>query len=262
MTEVENNDVKSFSMSSTSFETFLRCISLLQDVCTDIDINDGFIRQRSNDRTTIFEIDLTTIIEDCSFPVLSIKDKLSLLKLFRGNDVQINLLEGQYFEFSDSFSKFRFNIPDTEYMDNRFMTLDELSSLFELHDDDIILSTNINNTVSNRIKVVKDVYNTNNILVQFSGGDNASVFSKSESGDQVATFLTDIIPEREMNSVSSIVSIPFTIDHDGDIVFEMFNSEGDVSINKFSTSIESVDIKMYTRSQLVNEDEEEEEDPF
>lgn len=258
----ENNELKTFSLSAEAFETFLRSISILQDVCTDIDINDGVIRQRSNDRTTIFEIDLTTIIEDCSLKLLTVKEKLSLLKLFRGNDVKINLLEGEYFEFYDDYSKFKFNIPPTEYVVNKFMDLDELNSLFEIYNDDIILSTNINNTVSNRIKVAKEVYNTNNIFVKFEG-ENAQIFSKSEAGDQSATFIKDILTEKELNAFSSIVSVPFTVDHDGDIVFEMFNSSENISINKFSTSIESVDIVLYSRSELINEDEDEDdEDPF
>lgn len=264
MTEVTNNEARNISLSASSFETFLRCISLLQDVCNDVDIHDGIIRQRSNDRSTIFEIDLTTIIEDCTFPMLQIKNKLPLLKLLRGNDVQINLVDGEYFEFSDDFSKFNFKIPVTEYIDNRFMNEDELNSLFQLFNDDIILSTNISTTVSNRIKVVKDVYNTNNIFVEFDG-NNASLFSKSDSNDQVATFINDIMTEREINASSPLVSIPFTIDHDGDIVLEMYNNEGNISINKFSTSIESVDITLYSRSELINEepdDENDEEDPF
>lgn len=249
----ETNETRNISLSSTSFETFLRCISLLQDVCNDIDINDGFIRQRSNDRSTIFEVDLTTIIEDFTFPLLQLKSKLPLLKLLRGNDVQINLVGNEYFEFTDNFSKFKFNIPDTDFIDNRFMNEDELGSLFQLYQDDIILSTNINTTVSNRIKVVKDVYNTNNIFVEFNN-DRAYIYSKTDSNDQYATFINDIITEREVNATSPLVSIPFTIDHDGDIVLEMYNHEGNVSINKFTTTIESVDITLYSRSELVEED--------
>lgn len=258
---MSENEVKSISMSSTSFETFLRCVSLMQDICTDIDIHQGFIRQRSNDLQTIFEIDLTTIIDDFTFPILQVKDKLSLLKLFRGNDVQLNLVENEYFELSDDFSKFVFRIPDAEYKDNVFMSDNELSSLFELFNDDIIMSTNINFTVSNRIKVVKDVYNINNIFVELNG-DNASIYAKTESGDQSATFLSEIITEKEMNALSPQTLIPFTIDHDGDIELNMYNYESDKSINKFSTSIESVDIVLYSRSQLLDLDESDEEDPF
>jgi hypothetical protein len=251
-----NDEVKNFSLSATSFETFIRCISLLHDICTDVDINEGFIRQRSNDRSTIFEIDLTTIIDDCSFPILQLKDKLPLLKLLRGNDVQINLKDGDYYEFMDDFSKFKFKIPVTEYIDNKFMDLEELNSMFQLNDDDIILTTNINYTVSNRIKVVKDVYNTNNIYIEFVG-DSASIYSKTESSDQSAVFIKDIPTEREINSISIPVSLPFTIDHDGDIMLEMFNYEDNISINKFSTNIESVDIVLYSRSELIDEEDDE-----
>lgn len=261
MAENMNNENRNISLSSTSYETFLRCLSLLQDVCNDIDIKNGFIRQRSTDRSTIFEIDLTTIIDDVSFPLLEIKNKLALLKSLRGNDVEINLVDGEYFEFSDDFSKFRFNIPDTEYIDNKFMDEEELNSLFQLFNDDIVLSTNISTTVSNRVKIVKDVYNTNNIFVEFNG-NNASIYSKSDSNDQMATFINDIITEQELHVTSPLVSIPFIIDHDGDIVLEMYNQEGNISINKFTTSIESVDIILYSRSELIDDDVDEDNEPF
>lgn len=253
-----NNEIKTFSLSSTAFESLIRCISLFQDICTDIDIKNGFIRQRSNDRSTIFEIDLTTIIDDCSFPILQLKDKLPLLKLLRGNDVDINLKENEYYEISDNESKFKFRIPETEYIDNKFMDIEELNSMFILQDTDVILTSNISLTVSNRIKVVKDVYNTNNIFVEFKG-DIASIYSKTESNDQSVVFIKDIQTEKELNALSIPVSLPFTIDHDNDILLEMFNYESNISINKFSTKIDSIDIILYSRSELIDSEEEDDD---
>ncbi len=259
-TEVQTNEPvnsqSEISMESTVFETFLRCVSLLQDICVDIDIQNGFIRQRSNDRSTIFEIDLTPIIGNCSFPILKIKDKMPLLKLLRGNKVQLNLINNEYFEFIDNVSKFKFNIPSTEYIDNKFMSLEELTSLFQLFEDDVILSTNISSIISNRIKVVKDVYNTNNIFVEFAG-DTASIFSKSDANDQYATFLNNITTERHLSVNSPLVSIPFTIDHDGDIKLEMYNHNDNISINKFKTNIDNINIVLYSRSELIENDDEE-----
>lgn len=242
-------------LTSEAFETFLRSISILQDVCTDADIQQGFLRQRTNDRSTIFEIDLSPIIEDMTFPLIKLKSKVSLLKLLRGSDVTIEINDDNLFTFYDQFSKFSFrNNPNTEYIDNRFMTEDELNNLFSLNDDDIILSADINQTLSNRIRVVKDVYNTNNIFVDLNG-ETASIYAKTDSNDQYATFVNEIMTEREMTGFSSLVLVPFTIDHDGDINMKMFNYDRNISINKFDTSIESVDITLYSRSEIVQEDE-------
>ena len=45
-------------MDAEEFNEFLRCLLNLKEICNDVDIREGKIRQRSNDLTSVFEMDL------------------------------------------------------------------------------------------------------------------------------------------------------------------------------------------------------------
>ena len=80
---------------SEDFNTFLRCLMNLKEICNDVDIRGGMIRQRTNDLTSVFEMDLTSLITDAAIPITNLKKKLDLLKTFAGQDVALETHEGE-----------------------------------------------------------------------------------------------------------------------------------------------------------------------
>jgi len=70
------------NLSMENYEQFLRCLSILKDVCNDADIRDGILRQRTNDSANVFEIDMIPIINTLDIPLVNLKQKLDLLKIF------------------------------------------------------------------------------------------------------------------------------------------------------------------------------------
>jgi len=243
------------NLDSEKFDEFMRCISVVKDHCNDADIRGGVLRQRANENTSVFEIDMTPLIEDVDLPISNLKEKIEILKMFSDQEVTITVYapegENGYFVFSDQYSSLKFGMPDLEYMDNKFMTEDELNAVFSMDEEDLILSAEISKFISDRMKIVSGGFNIQTVEVNIEG-EEASILAATQAGDQHASFMTGIITEKILQCNSHMVITPFIIDHDGDIVFKMYNTQPGVTSNRFSTTIASIDINMLTRSALVD----------
>jgi len=246
------------NLDSEKFDEFMRCISVVKDHCNDADIRGGVLRQRANENTSVFEIDMTPLIEDVDLPISNLKEKIEILKMFSDQEVTITVYapegENGYFVFSDQYSSLKFGMPDLEYMDNKFMTEDELNAVFSMDEEDLILSAEISKFISDRMKIVSGGFNIQTVEVNIEG-EEASILAATQAGDQHASFMTGIITEKILQCNSHMVITPFIIDHDGDIVFKMYNTQPGVTSNRFSTTIASIDINMLTRSALVDTEE-------
>jgi len=249
---------KSITMVEKSYEEFLKCLTNLRDICNDIDVREGMIRQRSNDLISVFELDLKILLEDSTFAISDLKTKLEILKTFSGQDeIVIDIVsEGNYINFSDQYSSVKFQLPTLEFLDNKFMTTEERDKIFVLNEEDMILECDLENIITDRIRVITAAFNTKAIQVSFDG-EEASISAITQGKDQSAKFLSGITTNIVLeNSSSNITTVPFIIEHDSDIEFKMFKDANQaLSLNKFSTNIGDVDINIYTRSSIVKEDE-------
>ena len=256
MTSALTTDVRRMvNLDSNQFDAFLRVMSLLKDVCNDADIRSGVLRQRSNSHTVIFEFDLTSVVSELNLPISPLKQKIDLFKIFTGNEVSIEESSTE-FKVSDSYSNITVINPILSYFDNKFMTDEELiASITDLDNDDLILKCDINKMISERFKTVSQVFNVNAIRVVFEG-ESCYITAKTQSGDQNAKIINGITLERPVNElVSALPVVPFIMDHDADIQFSMYNVRDNICMSKFTTTIGTVPVNVYTRSQLrdVNE---------
>jgi hypothetical protein len=144
-------------------------------------------------------------------------------------------------------------------MDNKYISDEELRRVIVTNPEDLIISTQITKTMSDRMRVITGSFHVNSIQVMFEG-DKASICASTQSKDNYANFVSDIVSNKELNHSANLVITPFIIDHDGDINFNMYDSGGDIVINNFSTSAGSININLYTRASMVeNETGESEE---
>ena len=240
----------SASLSSEKFDDLLRCLSLLKETCNDVDIREGVVRQRTNDNTTVFEIDLSPILDNLTIPMTALKQKLDLFKCFQGNDIEITTKEDN-FTISDQYSTIKIMYPTLEFMDNKFMSKEEINSIYTLDENDLILEVDISKTISDRMRSITQGFNVTTVQVLFEE-EKAAISAKTQSKDQYAKFLGDITTERVLNSSSNLVVIPFVVDHDNNIQLKMFNYKDNGCINEFRTSISNVDVTIYGRSALVS----------
>jgi len=250
------------SLGADKYEEFMRCLSVIKDYCNDSDIREGVIRQRTNDNTSVFEIDMTPLIEDVNLPISNLKEKLEILKMFNDQEVviSVHIPEGEngWFTFSDQYSSLKFDMPDLDYMDNKFMSSQELNSVFSLDEEDLVLSADISKFISDRMKIVSNGFNIQTVEVDIKG-EEAFILAATQAGDQHAKFMSGIVTDKILFCNSHMVITPFIIDHDGSIIFKLYNTQPGVASNKFSTSISSIDINMLTRSALIDTGESNEE---
>lgn len=251
------------NLDSTKFEELIRCLSLLKDLCNDIDLRNGIIRQKTNDSSAIFEIDLSSILtNNMSMAISHLKEKLDLIKTFVGQEVIIeNSGEGKdkATTFSDLYSSLKMLDPDYDFLDNKFIPDTEFERLTSLNENELMMNTSIIKTISDRIKVITQGFHVNNIQVIFEG-EKGLIAAITQSKDQFAKLMTNIDLEEDIKGIANIVSIPFIIDHDGDINFQMFRSSHDRALGKFSTTISDININIYTRSPIIEQTEELEDD--
>jgi hypothetical protein len=249
------------ALEAEQYNDFIRCLTNLKDVCNDVDIRNGFIRQRTNGNVSIFEIDISTIVQDASFAIIDLKQKLDLLKTFQGQDINIEIEESVpgsvgYFTFSDQFSSLRIVLPTPEFVDNKFMSEEELRSIFNSSDDDLIFEYDIPQLITERVSVITSSFNVKSIRVDFDG-DTARISSATQSKDQLATFASGLETNMEMEQSSAYITvIPFSIDHDSDIEFKMYKDPNqDVTLNNFSTQLGDIDINIFTRASIIRDED-------
>lgn len=248
MTEQRQLEVQ-VNLDVTKYDEFLRVLFILKDICNDVDIRNGFIRQRTNDNATVFEVDLTDIISEMSLPISELKNKLDIFKCFSGQEVSITTTEDSFI-ISDQYSVLKIKNPILEFMDNKFISPEELTRVINTNQEDLILSTQISKKISDRMRIISSSFHINSIQTIFNG-DNASISCSTQSKDNFAEFVKDIVSNKELNHSSNLVITPFIIDHDGDIAFEMYDSGNNTVINTFSTTVGSININLYTRASMV-----------
>ena len=70
------------NLDLTKFGELNRCLTIFKDLCNDVEIRNGFIRQKTNDGSVVFEIDLTSLLGDLNIRFSNLKEKLDLFKVF------------------------------------------------------------------------------------------------------------------------------------------------------------------------------------
>lgn len=241
------------NLDNTKFSDFLRVLSLLKDICNDCEIRGGILRQRSNDKANIFEMDLRPLISNADILISNLKQKLDLLRCFVGQEVKIEYND-QEVSFSDQFSVIKLVNPRLDFMDNKHISDDEFSRIFTLRDEDLLLDYEIQSTISERMKIIAQGFNIVSFQVLFEG-DFSSIIATTTSKDQSAKIVTGIPVNQTLNCFSNLVTTPFTIDHDQNMNLKMYNVQETVCVNKFAATIGNVNISIFSRSQLIEEKE-------
>ena len=250
--------VTTIEMDAEQYNEFLRCLINLREICNDIDIRDGIIRQRSNDLTAIFELNMSPLLNDVNLPISNLKKKLDLLKTFSGQNVEIEIFEGEsesesHFKISDSQSSIHFLFPSLEFLDNKYLTEEELNNIFNLEEDDLFFHTDLSSVITERINIITTNFNTQAIKVEFES-DTASITSATPSKDQVAKFKEGISTTIDFNGkyFSNLSTIPFSIEHDEDLIFKMYKDPSqNISLNNIKTQLGSVEISIFSRSTII-----------
>ena len=239
-------------LDSGKFSDMIRIISMFDGLCNDLIINEGIIRQRSNDKISVFDIDMRPILEEITLPLSNFKQKLELLKTFIGQEVTISANDTD-FTIADQHSSLKVKYPNPDFIDNKFITEKDLESVVDTSKENFILETSISKIISERIKTYAKTFNMWDLILVFEG-ETAKILIETEAKDQSALFLSGIPTNKQLEFYTDVSVIPFIIDHDSDISLNVFEGENEKTLNRFVTTCADVDIKIYCRS-LVKERE-------
>lgn len=248
------------TLKRDEFSKFLNSIKLIQDVCTDCDIQNGVIRQRTNDRHAIVEIDLSSVLDDSTLCFTLLKQKIALLKSFElddsarvgddEKDITIELNEKTY-KFIDVFSTLTFRIPIRKFLDNTFVSVEEVSNMFALREEDLVLSYNVSSYMCRRIKSITEGFNTDVVVWKMKGFD-ASLQTESSNKDNSSQLIKNISLNTEMDSMESkMISLPLCLDINSDVEINGYKiKDGKVLLCRFQMKYFDIPITIYAQSQL------------
>lgn len=250
-------------LTSDLYEEFFQCIANLRDICTDVVIKDGFIRQRTDDKNSIFEMDLNDLFgEPVTIPISYFKQKFDLFKVFTGQEVTVKIHEDEedpgssWYEIADSLSRIKFDFPGLEFLQNEFVTEEELAAIFTCGEDDLILETQIEKTITERIRTITTNFQAHFVKMDFVG-ELLSIGAIDPAKTNRVFFLENLAVEMNFDEphYANMTRIPFMINHDTAYTFQLYKQPDEMlTQNKITTSIGAVPIGIYCKSQLISED--------
>jgi hypothetical protein len=238
------------------FSNFLRSLALLTDICNDVQIQAGVLRQKSNYPANIFEMDLSPLIANADITISNFKQKLPMLKqLSQQGEVKIVTTDDNLC-FLGKRSTLKFDNPRIDYLDNKFMPDEEFRNLFTLSDEILIVQYAFEKDTCQLMKVTSKQLNIVSFQMLFQG-NTAEISATTTSKDQYSRIESGIPVKKPLQGYSNLVTTPFLIDHDDEILLRMYNIHDDIFINKFLMMVGKVHVNVYCRSQLLEEDQNE-----
>jgi hypothetical protein len=233
------------TLDRSSFQSLLDILSLIKDDHNDIDIRNGEMRQLSLNRVYIFEADLTTILGNNDLVLPMVKSKVSLLNVLSNDTIDL-LVEPNYYVFTDGISDLRFNKSSSDYLDNKYMSNQEMSQYFVLDDSLISFSIKIDKGMQNKIKVFSDNFNVDDLMININENSKAElqIMSFSNVGD--AKIVKDIHVNNITEKSRICISVkPFVLDYKNDVDMIVYRTTDENVIVKLSSSINNIPFQVY-----------------
>jgi hypothetical protein len=200
--------------------------------------------------------------EPVTIPISYFKQKFDLFKVFLGEEItfKIHQVENQgdsWYEISDSLSRIKFDFPSIDFMQNDFVDEQELDTIFTCSEDDLILETQMEKTITERIRTITTNFDSHFVRMNFSG-DNLSIGAIDPSKTNRVFFLENLTVEMNFDEphFANMTRVPFLINHDTAYKFQLYKQPDEmITQNKITTSIGAVPITIYCKSLLMSEDE-------
>jgi len=183
----------------------------------------------------------------------NVKSKVSMLKGLSRQKVKITSSDNNI-SFLGERSTLKFDNPRLDFLDNKFISSEDLAKIFTLREEDVVLEYSIDKETCKLMKVISSQFKIVSFQIFFEG-DTASIIATTTTKDQYSRIEHGIPIKAPMNGFSNVVAEPFLLDHDGDIILKMYNIQETVCVNKFKTLVGKITVVVYGRSQLVKKNE-------
>jgi len=239
------------SLDTNDYDSLLSMLSMIKDMCMDIDIHDGIIRQRSDNSYVMYEADLSDLIGKMTLPLLETKPKIDLMKMFLGSEEVIIEANEEQYSFKDDTLKISMIIPISQFVNNKFSSSDEAKQIFDFDNSQHLLSYTFSQKLCERMKIITNNFNIETFSIEFDG-ETASIKASPESKNQSALIVKDIDLDINISDkYANLTSLLFIPEHDGDLEYNMFINNG-ILTSKVSTSIKGINYNIYSRTRLMD----------
>lgn len=250
----------SITIKRDEFTKLLGSIKLVENCCTDCDAVGGKIRQKTNDRHCIVEINVSSVLQSNDLCLSLVKQKVQLLKTFELDDnvtvqdanIGIEFNDGDYV-FMDPLSKMVFRKPLKKFLDNTFITDEEFTSMIRLSEENLIFSHTISAYMAKRIKNICEGFNNETIQGDLENLE-ASLKIYTMNKENVATVIQGIALNKQMPKRSfKMIYLPFSMEINSDVVLSAYQVGADVLLCKFEEKFYGIPITIYTQVRLTDD---------
>ena len=196
------------------------------------------------------------MLGDSSFSIANIKGKIGTLKGLT-DQVTIEADEKKVVYF-DGVSSYNMPVADKNYLDNKFMSKQDLDNLIgnTLQEENLLINHKIEKKNLKRIRSAVKTFKTNGFKVIFENHSASIGLEEGYGGSKGTKSSVDIIKDipllqlttGHMNQTSSAYN---SFDYDGDIGWEMYRGDDKV-ISKNYGSIGELTTATYTRGEIKN----------
>ena len=245
------------TLNEKHWKSLCKTLQGISKQCNDAVINDGVIRQRSNDASAIFEVDMTSMLGSSTFTLSNIKEELKRLKDLTGQ-VTIEADQNKVV-FSDGVSSYNMPAPDKNYLDNKYMSKEDLDSL--LRSVSQRTSPLIKHTIEKknlkRIRNAASTFHANSYKVVFED-NSASITVEGYGGSKDLKPSMDITKNIPLSEpTTGYMRLPISpygsFDYNGDVGWEIYRGDK-AFLSKNYGDIGDLTATTYTRGELKNDE--------
>lgn len=240
------------------FTKLINLMKLFENHCTDCDIQFGKIRQKTNDRQLIIDIDVSSILAENDFSLSSAKNKLSQLKAFELDDnvqmtnksIVIESNDSNY-EISDLLSRLILRKPSSAHIDNSFITDEDFGQLVVCKEESLLFKFVISNYLKKRTSSIAMLFDNDMVKCELDELI-AKIYVVSGDKQNKFTLQQEIQTNKKMpHSSFTLLTIPFNLDVASDITISCYTINDSTVLCKYEQTYFGVPIILYQRSKLI-----------
>lgn len=239
---------------SEEFSKFASILGIVSKMCTDLTIKDGIICQSSDRRSSILNIDVNSILGESTILISGVSSKVDLLEPFRKQAVDMKLyISDKYYSFRDEYSKLEFIKPMEEYINNKFISSEELQSKLMIDREGSIFEYQVSKFLLERLIALHRGLSASTIRFEFSGNKADVVVSASDnpSTTTIGKLVTIENLSKDVNGICVFPIQPFLLGGDHVNIEGIFRGDGENILLKLNTDIDEIPINIWCIAKLV-----------
>jgi len=248
------------TLTRKQWQSFCKTLQGLARQCNDVVINNGIIRQRSNGSAAIFEVDLRPVVGELTLTISYFKEKLKTLKIFKSG-VTIELGEKEAI-FSDGISSLGILNPDRDYLDNEFMSREELESSYPsvFQATSLLIRNRVEKKMIKRIRKALSKLKASNCKIVYKNRFASLIVEKGMTKFKKSELCVDMIREiplfKPTIGYTTLSPLPYqSLDFEGDTRWEVY-TVGKSFFSYIYGRIGDITATIYTRGELKNDEPE------